>query len=261
MSMKTFGDYPIVERGPKRDELQHDWKKHKWLYKEKVNGKTRYFYTEAAHNAFLLSKKGKKVMGSVKDAMVDHLANDLVGQASKSKLVRWMFGGGQKDKRDKASAEATKSNASARAEERAMHETRAKAASANRQYQQLSWREKFSSEGRALKKTVDGLRREASGHESAAAKSDYHASSERKRAAKADKAYKKTTLGQAEAHVRRSQNADAIAERDAKAQDRYDAARSAAKKKRSNEIITSGASVQYQRDYAKEQAEKRRKKR
>lgn len=105
MVPKTFGEYPIKERSPDNGYLRHDWKKHKWLYKEKDGGKTRYFYTEAAHQAFLLGKKGKKALSPIQEALAngftDRLSERIVDRAKKSKLARAIFGGGLKDSRDK----------------------------------------------------------------------------------------------------------------------------------------------------------------
>lgn len=243
MVPKTFGEYPIKERSPDNGYLRHDWKKHKWLYKEKDGGKTRYFYTEAAHQAFLLGKKGKKALSPIQEALAngftDRLSERIVDRAKKSKLARAIFGGGLKDSRDKKKAAANDYYRTARINERKAHEIRAKAASDARKARQEGasawdtyWKRK-SGLADATPYTVDA-------HDY-----DRYASQKRKAAAKADARYKKTTLGKAEAHVNRKRNA----EQNAEAQDRYDAAKAAAREKKKGNLQTQAASSYYQRDF------------
>jgi hypothetical protein len=236
MVPKTFGEYPIKERSPDNGYLQHDWKKHKWLYKEKVGGKNRYFYTEAAHQAFLLGKKGKKALAN---GFTDRLSERIVNRAKKSKLVRAMFGGGLKDRRDKKNAAANDYYRTARINERKAHEIRAKAASDARKA-----RQEGASAWDAYWKRKSGLA-DATPYTVDAHDYDRYASQKRKAAAKADARYKKTTLGKAEAHVNRKRNA----EQNAEAQDRYDAAKAAAREKKKGNLQTQAASSYYQRDF------------
>jgi len=253
MSRKPFGEYPIVERSPYGDALQHDWKKHKWLYKEKVGGKTRYFYTEESHQAFLMSKKGKKTSDALAEAMTDRLSEKVMARSKKSKISRFIFGGWAKDIRDSAQRSANNERNLARVSDREAQVTRAKAASLNRQYKKLSWKEKFAPEGRQLRKEVRTLRRQANEASGRTVGHNTVARGTQRNVAAVAKLYRNTTLGLAESRTKAATSRD-------QAQDRYDAAVDAAKKKRKGKITSSAGSVSYQREFMEKRKRERDKK-
>ena len=258
MVLKTLGECSIRERAPNSDELQHEWKKHKWLYKEKVGGKNRYFYTEAAHQAFLLGKKGKKAANPIQEAMAnsftDRFAERIVNRAKKSKLAYAILGGLLKNERDGYKYYADQDNRTARIAERAEQMARAQKASVTR---------KMKNEGasrREIRAATKELRKVISDNEATRQIYDGDARRNRSRAASRGAAYNKTTLGQAEARVRRNKQADSMAKAKEQAQDRHDAAVAAAQEKKKGKLMTTAASVHYQRDFIAERKKKREKK-
>lgn len=258
MVPKTFGECPINERSPDNGCLQHEWKKHKWLYKEKVGGKNRYFYTEAAHQAFLLGKKGKKAANPIQEAMADsftdRFAERIVNRAKKSKLAYAILGGLLKNERDGHKYYADQDNRTARIAERAEQLARAKKASITRKMK------KEGASRREIRAATKELRDEIRTNESTKWIHDGEARRGRARSARRGALFDKTTLGQAEARVRRNKQADSMAKAKEQAQDRRDAAVAAAHEKKKGKLMTTAASVHYQRDFIAERKKKREKK-